>query len=131
MNEMKFFRAVESAEQDSEKCNCNSTILGILCFSLMIMIGLFFPYFTDVMGIITDFAVSLGVFFLPVIFHWRLNNPGFIEKMWMVFVLLFGVVGSVVGIVVTAIDLYHNILDHPLGEFFEEIFAVNKTKCSI
>jgi len=127
----EFLGAVDSFIESSETCKFPSTLMRILCFTAMIIVGLFFPYFTDIMGIITDVSVSLGVFVLPVVFYWRLGSPGMLEKIWMVIVLAFGIIGSVVGIVVTVIDLGNNIRENPINVFFDQIFIVNMSLCSI
>eukprot|EP01116_Phalansterium_solitarium_P008869 TRINITY_DN22833_c0_g1_i1.p1 TRINITY_DN22833_c0_g1~~TRINITY_DN22833_c0_g1_i1.p1 ORF type:complete len:480 (-),score=102.68 TRINITY_DN22833_c0_g1_i1:91-1530(-) len=67
------------------------------------VIALFFPYFLDIISIVTCVSVSMSCYILPCLFYWQLIRPGVGMKILLVLIMLFGLLGSGVGIYV-AID---------------------------
>jgi len=100
----------------------------IVCVAIII-IALFFPYFTDVMSIVSDLSTSLAAMILPPLFYWKLMKPSKLEKCWLALIVVFGFIASVVGIYSAINDLLHNMREHPLDEFFATVFHFNMTKC--
>jgi len=91
-------------------------IMGVL-----ILVALFFPYFLDVMSLLSDISVSLTGFILPCLFYWKICHPPLWEKILLVIVIAFGVVGSTVGIYVSVNSLIDDISAQPNP--FKDLFT--------
>jgi len=101
----------------------------IIIIFILIVIAIFFPYFTDIMGLISDISTSLAVLILPALFYWKLCKTTTLEKIWLVIIICFGCAGSIIGIYQSIEDLIFNIINNPIGDFFEHSFTFNMSLC--
>jgi len=101
----------------------------IVIIFVLIIIAIFFPYFSDIMGLISDISTSLAVLILPALFYWKLCKTTLIEKIWLVIIIFFGLAGSMIGIYQSVEDLVTNVQNNPISEFFKEVFYFNMTLC--
>jgi len=101
------------------------TMNRIVIMTILVVIALFFPYFSDIMGLISDISTSLAVLILPALFYWKLCRPSNKEKVWLIIILVFGIAASVIGIEQSISDLIKNIYEHPLSDFFKGVFLFN------
>jgi vesicular inhibitory amino acid transporter len=113
--------------------NVSDKLTRVFVCLIIMFIALFFPYFTDIMSIISCLSVSLAAMILPALFYWKLStpSPSILEKLWLIIIILFGVLASGVGIYSAVNDLIGNIKKHPLDNFFVDLFHINVTKCSV
>lgn len=72
-----------------------------------------FPYFLDFMGLVSGISVSLSGYILPCLFYWKICRPPTYEKFLLVFVMLFGLVGSGVGIYLSIKQLISDVQTNP------------------
>eukprot|EP01121_Diplochlamys_sp_Union-15-3_P004608 TRINITY_DN14797_c0_g1_i1.p1 TRINITY_DN14797_c0_g1~~TRINITY_DN14797_c0_g1_i1.p1 ORF type:complete len:431 (-),score=44.33 TRINITY_DN14797_c0_g1_i1:17-1309(-) len=96
-------------------------IVRTLIFAILIVIGLAFPYFLDIMSLVTDISVTGSAYVLPCLFYWKLFSPAIGEKIFLIFVVLFGIVGSILGIYVAVKGLIEDIKHNPNP--FQGIFS--------
>jgi len=102
----------------------------IIIMLIITVIAIFFPYFTDIMGLISDISTSLAVLILPALFYWKLCDVSVYEKIILIIIIFFGLVGSIIGIYQSIVHLIANVNSNPLGEIFLETFHFNMTKCN-
>jgi len=114
----------------SKDFDVSDRLTRIVVCLVIIVVALFFPYFTDVMSIVSDLSTSLAAMILPPLFYWKLLNPPLGEKIWLIIIVLFGVAASVIGIYSAVDDLQKNIEKNPLSNFFREIFNFDMSKCN-
>jgi len=95
-------------------------ILRPIIMVILIAIALFFPYFLSIMSLVSCISVSLSGYILPSLFYWKICNPHKEEKLLLIIVTLFGLVGSIVGIILSTRDLINNVKQNPNP--FENLF---------
>lgn len=108
-----------------DRTSINMYLERIVIYVIILAISLAFPYFTDMLSIMTDISVTLCVYILPCVCYWKLLNPHPVEKVLMVFVIVFGVFGSVTGLYAGITNLIENISQHPLDELFSHLIYVH------
>jgi len=118
----------------SKNFNFPDLMTRIIVCVVIIVVALFFPYITDVMSIVSGISTSLSAMILPPIFYWRLRakneqKTSKLEIIWLLFIIIVGIVASVIGIQESFLDLGRNVEEHPLSEFFHELFNFNMSKC--
>jgi len=79
----------------------------------LVIIALFFPYFLNIMSLVSCISVSLSGYILPCFFYWKICKPSMGEQIWLVFIVLFGTLGSIVGIILSTQDLIKNVQQNP------------------
>eukprot|EP01130_Rhizamoeba_saxonica_P017754 TRINITY_DN8682_c0_g1_i1.p1 TRINITY_DN8682_c0_g1~~TRINITY_DN8682_c0_g1_i1.p1 ORF type:complete len:453 (-),score=72.58 TRINITY_DN8682_c0_g1_i1:23-1381(-) len=68
--------------------------------AVLTIIALFFPFFLQMVGIITSLSVVCDVYIFPVLFSWRINPPkSYAMSFLLFFILVWGVVGSITGLI--------------------------------
>jgi len=80
---------------------------------ILIVVALFFPYFLDVMSLLSCISVSLSGFILPCLFYWKLCRTSVLEKILLVVIIAFGTIGSAVGIYVNGKALVEDVEANP------------------
>jgi len=88
-------------------------IIRGVSMAVFIVVALFFPYFLSVMSLLSCISTSLSGFILPCIFYWRICSPGNAEKVLLVLIVVFGLVGSGVGIYTSLEQLVSDVKAHP------------------
>jgi len=73
-------------------------VIRTLVMLFLIVLGVFFPYFLDVMSIVSCISVSLSGYVLPCVFYLATCKTNPLEKILLVVIMLFGVLGSGVGL---------------------------------
>eukprot|EP01119_Soliformovum_irregulare_P021662 TRINITY_DN7265_c0_g1_i1.p1 TRINITY_DN7265_c0_g1~~TRINITY_DN7265_c0_g1_i1.p1 ORF type:complete len:437 (-),score=68.34 TRINITY_DN7265_c0_g1_i1:146-1456(-) len=84
-----------------------------ILFLIMLVLALFFPYFLDIMSLISCLSVSLSCFILPCLFYWKICQPPVFERVLLVIIMLFGIVGAVCGTVVAIEGLVSDVKKNP------------------
>eukprot|EP01118_Nematostelium_gracile_P017826 TRINITY_DN7734_c0_g1_i2.p1 TRINITY_DN7734_c0_g1~~TRINITY_DN7734_c0_g1_i2.p1 ORF type:complete len:444 (+),score=121.57 TRINITY_DN7734_c0_g1_i2:64-1395(+) len=120
------FLALESRFQTQSKGSefVRRLIIRGITLACFIVISLFFPYFLDVMSLLSCISVSLTGFILPCIFYWRICHPHLPEKILLTSILIFGIVGSAVGIYVAVEGLIGDVKKSPNP--FAGLFTIHK-----
>jgi len=95
-------------------------IRGIM-MAILIVIAVFFPYFLEVMSLLSCISVSLTGFILPCLFYWKICHPNLLEMIILLAVIVFGIVGSGVGIYESSVQLYDKVKENPNP--FKDIFT--------
>jgi len=95
-------------------------IRGIM-MAILIVIAMFFPYFLEVMSLLSCISVSLTGFILPCLFYWKICHPNLLEMIILLAVIIFGIVGSGVGIYESSVQLYDKVKENPNP--FKDIFT--------
>jgi len=98
-------------------------IIRAVLMSIVIILAIFFPYFLDVMTIISCISVSLSGYILPCIFYWKINEPHIMEVLILIAIIAFGAVGSGVGLYVGINQLIDDIKQNPNP--FKGLFSFN------
>jgi len=108
------FLVLEERFQDKSKSEfLMRLIIRGITMTFFVVIALFFPYFLDVMSLLSCISVSLTGFILPCLFYWKICSPGIPEKVFLSLIIFFGIVGSVVGIYVSSESLVANVKAQP------------------
>ena len=65
------------------------------------------------MSLISCVSVSLSGYILPCLFYWKICKPRVFEKFGLTFIIIFGLVGSVVGIYLSVATLIEDVKKNP------------------
>jgi len=101
-------------------------IIRTVVLAILIVLGIFFPYFLDVMTLISCISVSLSGYILPCLFYWRINSPHIGEQIILLAVILFGVAGSGIGLYVGTKQMITDVSHNPNP--FKGLFSFDFSK---
>jgi len=102
----------ESFQRRGERLR--NAVIRVLVISLFVLIALFFPYFLDIVSIVTDISVVLSCYILPVLFYWKVCKPrSIVLKILLVLIMIFGIVGSIVGLYLAFGQLIEDVKKNP------------------
>jgi len=110
------FRVVERKWLEDEQGNSPTPkrlMVRTIIMIILIVVALFFPYFLNIMSLVSCISVSLSGYILPCFFYWKICRPSQPEKVWLVIIVIFGLLGSVVGIILSVQDLINNVKKNP------------------
>jgi len=120
------FLAVESRWESSSTYSSGvlkRVVFRVFLMSTLIIIALFFPYFLNIMSIVSDISVSLSGFILPALFYWKICRPPVHHKMLCFIIAAFGIIGSAIGLYVATKQLIDNV--HSKPNPFKGLFAIH------
>jgi uncharacterized membrane protein len=65
------------------------------------------------MSLISCISVSLSGYILPCLFYWKICKPAVYERVVLVLLIIFGFVGSVIGIYLSVATLIEDVKKNP------------------
>lgn len=114
---MKFERLFIKEKKNRKHRSLSLIVIRTVVISIATVVAILFPYFLDLVSILTAISVSLSVYVYPCLFYWKLRTSvprdgmfkTIMVRIGLVLIILFGLAGSGASLASAVPSLIHDV----------------------